>query len=138
MEGHMTDSRLGKHAQLSLRVAALFSLGIAMMAYAQAPAVTVEVRDTPAGYRPKAVKVKAGQTVKWINKGDTVHTVTSDAPEAPDPSFASVPPDVEAFDSGDLNPGDSWSHAFKAPGVYKYFCLRHGNEGMTGEVDVEK
>ena len=119
-----------------LLVAVVFTLCIAAMAYAQE--VTVLMFDTPAKFRPDPVKVKVGQTIKWVNKGETVHTATTDPSSAPDPSWASVPPGAETFDSGYMNSGDEWSYTFKVPGVYKYFCLTHIKEGMKGEIDVEK
>ena len=93
--------------------------------------------DAPAKYRPDAVTIKVGQTIKWINQGETVHTVTADPSQAPDPSWASIPKGAELFDSGYMNAGDSWSYTFKVPGVYRYFCLTHEEEGMKGEIDVE-
>jgi len=116
--------------------AVVFTLSIATMAYAQE--VTVQMFDTPAKFRPDPVKVKVGQTIKWVNKGDTVHTATTDPSSAPDPSWASVPAGAETFDSGYMNSGDEFSYTFKVPGVYKYFCLTHVKEGMKGEIDVEK
>ncbi len=118
-------------------MASAFILGAAMMVHAEEP-VTVLMFDTPAKYKPDPVKIKVGQTIKWINKGETIHTATADPAQAPDPSYASVPKGAENFDSGYMNANDSWSYTFKVPGVYKYFCLTHENEGMKGEVDVEK
>jgi len=119
-------------------LAGALTLGVATFAPAQEPAVTVKMLDTPAVYRPDPVKIKVGQTVKWVNTGETVHTVTTDPAQAPDPSWASVPKGAETFDSGYMNVGDEFSYAFKVPGTYKYFCLTHIKEGMKGEVDVEK
>ena len=89
-------------------------------------------------FRPEHPKIKAGQTVKWVNKGETVHTVTGDLSQAPEPGWASTPPGAEELDSGYMSVGDSFSYEFKVPGVYKYFCLTHEQEGMRGEIDVEK
>lgn len=117
-----------------LLVAGVFSLGVAMPAFAD----TVEIKmfDTPAKYMPDPVKVKVGDTVKWVNKGDTIHTATTDPANAPDPSWVSVPKGAETWDSGYLNSGEDWSYTFKIPGVYKYFCTTHVKEGMKGEIDV--
>lgn len=117
-----------------LLVAGVFSLRVAMPAFAD----TVEIKmfDTPAKYMPDPVKVKVGDTVKWVNKGDTIHTATTDPANAPDPSWVSVPKGAETWDSGYLNSGEDWSYTFKIPGVYKYFCTTHVKEGMKGEIDV--
>jgi plastocyanin len=54
------------------------------------------VQDNTA-YSPGNFTVKAGNTVTWVNKDTTVHTVTSTS---------------GLFDSGNLNPGQTYSHAF--------------------------
>ena len=101
-----------------------------------AETVTVKMLDTPATYMPEPVKIKVGDTIKWVNTGETVHTATTDPSTAPDPSWASVPKGAETWDSGYLNAGEDWSYTFKVPGVYHYFCTTHVKEGMKGEIDV--
>ena len=71
-------------------------------------------------YSPGNFTVKAGQTVTWVNKDTTVHTVTSSS--------------GQLFDSGNLNPGQTWSHDFTQSGVYKYYCTLHA--WMKGNVTV--
>jgi plastocyanin len=71
-------------------------------------------------YSPGNFTVKAGKTVTWVNKDTTVHTVTSST--------------SGQFDSGNLNPGQTWSHAFTQSGVYKYYCTLH--PWMKGNVTV--
>jgi len=115
-----------------------YILVMAIPAGAASDVITVEIYDKPAMFRPDHPRIKVGQTIKWINKGETVHTVTGDPSQAPDPSWVSVPPGSEELDSGYMSPGDSFSYEFKVPGIYKYFCLTHEQEGMRAEVDVEK
>ena len=117
-----------------LLVAGVLTLGLTMPAFAD----TVEVKmfDTPAKYVPDPVKVKVGDTINWVNKGDTIHTATTDPSQAPDASWASVPKGAETWDSGYLNSGEDFSYTFKVPGTYKYFCTTHVKEGMKGEIDV--
>ena len=125
--------------KLHLLGAGLLVAGAFMVAAvrpASAETVTVQMFDTPAKYVPDPIKVKVGDTIKWVNKGETVHTATTDPSSAPDPSWASVPKGAETCDSGYLNGGEDWSYTFKVPGVYKYFCTTHVKEGMKGEIDV--
>jgi plastocyanin len=63
--------------------------------------------------------VANGRTVTWLNKDVTVHTVTSTS---------------GLFDSGNLNPGQTFSHAFTQTGFYKYYCTLHA--WMKGNVTV--
>jgi len=118
-----------------LLVVGTFILGTTTRALAQ-QTVTVKMFDTPASYVPNPIKVKVGDTIKWENTGDTVHTATTDPSSAPDASWASVPKGAETFDSGYLNAGEDFSYTFKVPGVYHYFCTTHVKEGMKGEIDV--
>jgi len=117
-----------------LLVGGTFMLGLTSPAFSET--VTVQMFDTPAKYVMDPVKIKVGDTITWVNKGETVHTATTDPSTAPDPSWASVPKGAETWDSGYLNAGDTWSYTFKVPGVYKYFCTTHVKEGMKGEIDV--
>ena len=115
-----------------------YSLGFAAIAHAQNEILIIEIYDKPAMFRPDHPKIKVGQTVKWINKGETVHTVTADPSQAPEPGWVSVPPGSEELDSGYMSPGDTFSYQFKVSGTYKYFCLTHEQEGMRAQIEVEK
>lgn len=75
-------------------------------ATSQATTLTVNIMDN--GYDPNAVSVKVGSTVTWVNKGTSVHTVTSN------PGY------IPTFDSGGLAPGQSFSYNFTTPGSFGY------------------
>jgi plastocyanin len=68
-------------------------------------------------FQPKKAAIPQGTVVKWVNKGDEAHTVTSTTGK---------------FDSGTLNPGDTFKRRFKKTGVFKYFCEIHPE--MRGKV----
>lgn len=72
-------------------------------------------------FKPQTLTVKAGTTVTWTNKDGTQHGIASS-----NNAFAR---------SKALNPNDSYSFAFTAPGTYQYFCFIH--PGMTGTIIVE-
>ena len=55
----------------------------------------------------------------WVNEGNTPHTVTADD---------------GSFDSGTLQPGESYSHTFQSAGMVPYHCSIH--PFMTGSVTV--
>ena len=73
------------------------------------------------GFSPDVIHVKIGvnNTVMWTNNDGTVHTVTSTTGQ---------------FDSGFLNPGQSWTYTFTKGGTFQYHCTLHG--WMTGTVIV--
>jgi plastocyanin len=66
--------------------------------------------DQPLAYVPARLEVDAGTTIVWTNRDPLEHTVT-----ALDGSF----------DSGAIDPGDSWSHTFREPGVFEFTCTPH-------------
>lgn len=69
------------------------------------------------GANPLAVQ--QGTMVTWVNTDAMAHTVSSLQ---------------GTFDSGTLNPGQSFSFTFNTPGVFPYSCEIHPN--MTGTVQV--
>lgn len=68
---------------------------------------------------PTTISVRAGTTVKFINKDITEHTVTADN---------------SLFDSGTLATGKSFSANFPSTGVFNYHCTLHPE--MKGTVIV--
>ncbi len=89
-------------------------------------------------FDPKTVTIKAGETVVWKNVSDLTHSVTDDPALATSAQDAALPPGAEKFNSGLLSGGKEFSHTFKFPGTYKYFCIPHEEAGMVGTVVVAK
>lgn len=81
-------------------------------------AETWQYQSTKA-YSPSVIKISAGTTVTWTNDDQVIHTVTDLGNE---------------FDSGFIQPDDTWEHTFDAKGNYYYFCSIH--PWMTGAVIV--
>ena len=73
-------------------------------------------------YSPSTITVEIGvnNTVTWVNDDNAAHTVT-----ATDGSF----------NSGNMNPGQSWTYTFTAAGTYEYYCSYH--PWMKGTVIVK-
>ena len=75
-------------------------------------------------FQPQVVRVPVGTVIEWQNGGRNKHTVTADD---------------GSFDSGVLEHGAEFSHAFATAGVFRFTCLLHGKPGgigMTGIVVV--
>jgi plastocyanin len=70
-------------------------------------------------FSPNPIEIKVGDTVTWTNDHREAHTVTSKS---------------SAFDSGDIQPSQSYSHKFDKAGSFQYYCVIHPS--MVGEVDV--
>jgi plastocyanin len=71
-------------------------------------------------FAPNSVTVKAGTTVKWINKDDEPHTVVSD---------------TGLFRSGAVDTDENFSFKFDKPGTYHFTCSIHPR--MVGTIVVE-
>ncbi len=90
-------------------------------------------------FMPEKTTIKAGQTVEWVNDDNTMpHEVTTDPNVASDPSNVSIPAEAAPFDSHLITGGKSFRHQFTVPGLYRYACPPHENDGMLGEVTVTK
>ncbi len=68
-------------------------------------------------YAPEKIVIAKGEKVTWINNDWVSHTVTS-----------------QSFASGNMSPGQVFTHVFNKPGVYNYYCNYHPN--MKGMVVV--
>jgi plastocyanin len=100
-----------------------------------ASVTTVQLIDT-LRFEPASLTVTRGTTVTWRNTGQVVHTVTDDPAKAANPVDAQLPSGAQPWDSGNLNPGQTFSHTFDVPGTYKYFCQPHEAAGMLGTINV--
>lgn len=74
-------------------------------------------------FSPNAMNVRAGDIVTWKNTDIETHTVTCGPSE-----------DSPGFDSGLLDPGQSFEHKFEKIGQYHYTCMIHPS--MNGKVIV--
>ena len=70
-------------------------------------------------YSPSVIKVSASTTVTWKNEDQIIHTVTDLGGE---------------FDSGFIQPAETWQYTFDSNGTYYYFCSIH--PWMKGAVIV--
>lgn len=83
-------------------------------------------------FDPDTRTVNVGETVRWTVTGGSSHTVTS----------TSVPSGASMFDSGNLDPQDTFEVTFDTAGTYEYRCEYHssasdgGYSGMTGTITV--
>lgn len=122
---------------LGFALIAVVVLGIQASGIALAATVEVKMTDTPPVYIPKKLTIHAGDTVKWTNNAQTLHTVTFDPAKAVNKSDVQLPKGADPFDSGFMMPGKDFSYTFKVPGEYKYFCIPHEKDGMIGFVSVK-
>lgn len=85
------------------------------------------VKITSAGFIPKVVTIKKGESISWVNEDVADHTVNS----AVHPTHQVYP----RLNLGVIKPGDKISLSFPDTGSYKYHD--HLNPSLTGSVTVE-
>lgn len=83
------------------------------------PAAAPTVHISNFTFSPQPLKIRAGQTVTWVNDDDIPHNVA-----AMDKSFKSKV----------LDTGERFSFTFPRAGTYAYFCGLHPH--MTGSIVV--
>lgn len=87
-------------------------------------------------FTPPTVRIKVGETVRWKNSSLLVHTVTADPAEATIEGSVALPEGAEAFNSGLMDPEQTFEHTFTEAGTYTYFCIPHEAAKMRGQVIV--
>lgn len=114
-------------APLTMRLAVaigLMVLTVSLSTLVLAPSPTraathsVQIQDSTFG--PVTLTVSVGDTVTWTNADDRPHTVTAGGGQ---------------FDSGNLDPGQTFSFTFTEPGTYAYVCSYH--DEMSAGIVVE-
>lgn len=96
---------------------------IALVSFSVFAQQTVVVSIQEYRYQPNEVRIKAGDTVKWINREKrTSHSVLF--------------PAENGFESERFFPDESWQRRFEKPGRYAYHCGPHPE--MTGVVVVSE
>ena len=76
-------------------------------------------------YIPSNIVIEKGKQVTWVNEDSAFHSVTSGFYETP----------TELFDSGHLDPYETYTLTFDESGTFDYFCTLH--PWMKGQVIVE-
>jgi len=100
------------------------------------PVAQGTVGMTDMGFVPPAITVNVGTRVVWKNSSQVIHNVVDDASKALSRVDVSLPSGARPFDSGLLQPGQSFSRVFGEPGIYHYVCTLHEGSGMKGVVIV--
>ena len=82
--------------------------GAAQTGEGAANATPAEMRSMT--FAPSRLEVAAGTTIRWTNNDQLVHTITADD---------------GSWDSGPIEPGQTWSRTFAQPGEYAIHCTPH-------------
>jgi nitrite reductase (NO-forming) len=89
------------------------------------------------GFVPPTLVVNVGERVVWKNGSAVTHNVIADPAKALYRVDVKLPSRVKPFGSEYLQPGQSFSHVFETPGIYRYVCTLHEASGMKGIIIVK-
>jgi plastocyanin len=87
-----------------------------------------EVEMTDFAYSPKSLRVRVGEKVTFVNKGQIEHTVADTDASGNVVSLLIMPRPIAA--------GESQSVSFDKPGTVRYLCTFHPTL-MSGTITVE-
>lgn len=111
---------IGLVTALSGILAACQSRPTPTLAAPSSPGISLGITDDTC----PGVEAQAGQQVTWTNQDEREHIVRHKPAEG-----------TSQFDSGTLQPGDSFAYTFLQPGTYMYLCSADGN--TLGTVTVQ-
>ncbi len=88
----------------------IFAVPIGLQSAAAKPKEhTINIKDFK--FLPATLTVNVGDTIVWKNDDIAPHTATAKG--------------KKPFDSGNIEPGASWSYVAKKKGTYSYYCAYH-------------
>lgn len=125
---------------ISLTAAAFLLAVLVVSAQAAGHTVVAISCQGPDGmqFSPNPITIHVGETVVWSNPSTEVHNVVDDPTQVSNKSEVQLPRGARPFNSGYIKPGQSYSHTFTVPGVYRYACNLHEDQGMFGKIIVLK
>ena len=120
----ISDRVRSTHRAASVTAIAMLAIvlplfAVAVMAPTRVRGATHAVEIGDGFFSPASLSVQVGDTVTWTNVDDSPHTVSS-----------------AAFDSGNLDAGQTYAFTFTEAGTFSYRCNYH--DEMTAGITVAK
>jgi plastocyanin len=115
---------------------------LVLLPVAASAATNISIKDGAANcggntlcYAPASASSTVGTDVVWTSDSSAPHTVTR-CSTGSCPVDGGTGTDRTFTDSPTLDKGQTFKHAFTAPGTYVYFCQIHGYAAMHGTVTI--
>ncbi len=96
---------------------------------------TVKITDT-GHFDPGSVKIPVGDSIVWQNKDVLPHTATCDPSKVTQQSDVQLPNGAQPWNSGTIQPGQTWSYQFNTRGTFVYFSIDDEQNNFIGTVVV--
>jgi plastocyanin len=130
------DQRVGSFKrQRLIRVFVTLLLGWGIPQLASAETHEINMKDRR--FSTETMRIKVGETVKWVNGDKEPHQVMSGT-DLEDPHVGTP------LSADLIEPGQDYTFTFNKPGRYPYMCFIHwaratikGKVAMSGEIIVE-
>ena len=107
---------------------------------AQSPNYTITIG--PSGFEPTVLVVRPGAVIAWVNTDVAQRTATSATPAVGSESGLSAPAagptSADAWDSGLLDTGDSYTRQITTEGVYTYYDAENPANQATIVVEMAR
>jgi plastocyanin len=110
---------LARHRTRSLIAGTVAFATVLLVGTGAALAATRAVAISDFAFSPRSITINVGDRVTWTNSDAVAHTATATG---------------GAFDTGNIEEGESASIRFTRPGTYRYICTPHPT--MTGTIRV--
>lgn len=86
---------------------------------ARGPRAVQRIAMVDTAYRPRSLSVPRGTRIRWVNRGNLLHSSTSTR---------------GLWDSGLLDPGETFTRVFRRAGTFRFTCTLHST--MRGRIVV--
>jgi plastocyanin len=95
-------------------------------------------------FEPQSTTVQSGDTIEFVNGTSEAHSVTAYDDGLPRGADYFATGGAQSEDearsdiaAGLMQQGEKFELTLETPGRYRYFCLPHEDDGMTGTIIVE-
>jgi plastocyanin len=96
-------------------------------------------------YEPASLTVQSGDLVEFTNASTEAHSVTAYDDGLPRDADYFATGGAQSEDkarsniaAGLMQQGEKFELTLEVPGTYRYFCIPHEDDGMTGTITVER
>lgn len=122
-DGFVLDSGADDRQTVTVSAGSTANASFALVTDPSAQIVEVFARDDLT-FSQADLTIAPGTTVRWVNQGQMLHTVTPDGHD-------------EWQEATLASNGETFTHTFETEGTFEYYCQPHLAQGMVGTITVQ-